>query len=302
MIPVYNCARYIPELLARILSQDPGPDKMQIEICDDASTDADVESIVKKTGQGRVAYFRQSCNVGSLRNFETCLNRSRGKLIHLLHGDDQIRTGFYEKMENLFQHFPEAGAAFCRYISVDEYNGEELMSELEMPEQGILDNWLERLACKQRIQTPSVVVKRSVYESLGGFYGVHYGEDWEMWLRIAAHYKMAYLPEVLAEYRKHADSISGQYILTGKNIRDLKQVMSMAEKYFTPDQWRKINEKARKFYADYAINTARKIWGRYQHRKGTRMQIREAVSLSADGHIIFQAVKLYIKMLLGIKR
>jgi len=31
-----------------------------------------------------------------------------------------------------------------------------------------------------------MVVKREVYEKLGGFYGVEYGEDWEMWVRIAA--------------------------------------------------------------------------------------------------------------------
>ena len=28
-------------------------------------------------------------------------------------------------------------------------------------------------------------------------------EDWEMWVRIAAHYDVAYTPEILAEYRLH---------------------------------------------------------------------------------------------------
>lgn len=302
MIPAYNCSKYLPETLESVLKQAPGGDKMQIEVCDDASTDADIKQMVADIGKGRIDYFRQPENVGSLRNFETCLNRSRGKLIHLLHGDDKVRTGFYERMENLFHQYPEIGAAFCRYVSIDEYDGNEMISDLEMQDAGILDNWLERLACKQRIQTPAMVVRRSVYEKWGGFYGVHYGEDWEMWLRIAANYKVGYISEVLAEYRKHDISISGQYILTGQNIRDLKQVMNISKQYFPHGQWQMIHKKAKKFYADYAINTARKIWGRYQHPGGTKSQIREAFSLNHDRAVLYQAAKLYIKMFLGIRR
>lgn len=302
MIPVYNCSKYLPETLESVLQQDPGIEKMQIEVCDDASTDANVEQLVYQIGKGRISYFRQKTNVGSLRNFEACLNRSQGHLIHLLHGDDKIRTGFYEKMEKLFTEYPEMGAAFCRYVSIDKYNGEQMISDLEKSKAGILENWLEKLAFKQLIQTPSVVVRRKVYEKLGGFYGVHYGEDWEMWMRIAANYKVGYIPEVLAEYYKHSNSISGQYILTGQNIRDLKKIMQIAKSYFPKDKWDRINKRTKKFYANYAINTARKLWGRYQHKEGTKNQIREAFDLSKEPEIIFQAAKLYFKILVGIKK
>jgi glycosyltransferase involved in cell wall biosynthesis len=302
MIPVYNCSKYLPETLESVLRQDQGSEKMQIEVCDDASTDADIEQLVYQIGKGRISYFRQKTNVGSLRNFETCLNRSKGHLIHLLHGDDKVRIGFYEKIGNLFIEYPEIGAAFCRYVSIDSFNKEEIISDLEKTEPGILDNWLERLAYKQLIQAPAIVVKRQVYENLGGFYGVHYGEDWEMWMRIAANYETGYMPEILAEYRKHDNSISGQYILTGQNIRDLKKVMQIAKSYFPKDKWNRINKGTRKFYANYAINTARKIWGRYQHKEGTKNQIREAFDLSSNPEIIYQAAKLYFKMLAGIKK
>jgi glycosyltransferase involved in cell wall biosynthesis len=302
MIPAFNCSGYLSETLECVLRQDRGPARMQIEVCDDASTDADVEGLVRKVAGDRVGYYRQPANVGSLRNFETCLNRSRGSLIHLLHGDDKVRDGFYEKMEELFSAHPEMGAAFSRFITVDQFNGATLVSEQEMSRPGILEGWLERLACKQRIQTPAMVVRRAVYERLGAFYGRPYGEDWEMWLRIAAHYPTGYLPEVLAEYRKHADSISGTSILTGQNIRDLKAVMEVARQYFTAEQWERIAPRARRAYAAYAIHTARSIWGRQQHRQGTRSQIAEALSLSAEPSVLFQAAKLYLKMLLRIKR
>lgn len=302
MIPAYNCGPYLKETLQSVLAQDPGEALMQIEVCDDASTDTDVARLVQETGKGRVGYYPQHFNVGSLRNFETALKRSRGSLVHLLHGDDRVKTGFYKKMGNFFDDHPEAGAAFCRYVSVDEWNGEEMISELEQSGTGILDDWLKRLSVKQRIQTPAMVVRRAVYEDLGAFYGVHYGEDWEMWLRIAAHYKTGYVPEVLAEYRKHDDSISGKYILTGQNIRDLKTVMDLSRDYFTPDQWRQQHRESRNFYAHYAINTARKIWGRHHHRRGTIRQIREAFSLAIDREILLQSAKLLAKIALGIKK
>lgn len=37
MIPSYNCAKYITKALESVLMQDPGKDKMQIEVVDDCS-------------------------------------------------------------------------------------------------------------------------------------------------------------------------------------------------------------------------------------------------------------------------
>src|SRR5947207_15605375 len=77
MIPSYNCARYLRHALKSVLAQDPGPEKMQIEVVDDCSTDEDIAALVLEIGQGRVGIYRQEANIGSLRNFETCLNRSK---------------------------------------------------------------------------------------------------------------------------------------------------------------------------------------------------------------------------------
>ena len=93
MIPTYHCARYLGETLRSVLAQDPGPDAMQIEVVDDHSTQDDPESVVREVGRGRVGFFRQPANVGITRNFATCITRSRGRLVHLLHGDDTGRRG-----------------------------------------------------------------------------------------------------------------------------------------------------------------------------------------------------------------
>jgi len=171
MIPVYNCSRFLPEVLKSVLNQDMGFNHMQIEVIDDASTDADVEKLVNKIGLGRIHYFRQKHNVGSLRNFETCINRAKGQLVHILHGDDRVRNGFYRNFTNLFNNYPQAGAAFSNYNFIDEFGNVTQHGRLEEHEVGILNNWLNRIAELQKIQFVCMVVKREVYEELGSFFG-----------------------------------------------------------------------------------------------------------------------------------
>jgi glycosyltransferase involved in cell wall biosynthesis len=193
MIPTYNCIDFIKEAIESVLAQDPGPDIMQIQVVDDHSTDGDVEALVREIGKGRVLFFRQKYNIGSLRNFETCINLSRGKYVHLLHGDDHVESGFYREINNLFQTNPEAGAAFTNYFYID-HNSQKvnIINSPILNNPGIVSDFLYLIAEHQLIQPPAMVVKRSVYEEIGSFYAAHFGEDWEMWTRIASKFPVAY--------------------------------------------------------------------------------------------------------------
>jgi cellulose synthase/poly-beta-1,6-N-acetylglucosamine synthase-like glycosyltransferase len=130
MIPTYHCAHYLRETLAGILAQDPGPERMQIEVIDDHSTQDDPASVANELGQGRITFYQQPQNVGYINNFETCLHRSRGHLIHLLHGDDCVRYNFYQKMQQIFERHPDIGAAFCRHIIIDDEGHWQRISRL----------------------------------------------------------------------------------------------------------------------------------------------------------------------------
>ena len=300
MIPAYNCSAFLPMTLDSVIREVAGREDVQVEVIDDCSLDGDMEQIVRDRGKGKIGYYRQDSNRGSLRNFECCLLRSKGSLIHLLHGDDLILPGFYDKMQVLFKNFPQAGAAFCRHQYIDENNNVLYLSDSEKAEDGILANWLTHLYERQRIQPPSIVVKRAVYENLGSFFAVEYGEDWEMWLRIAAHFAFAYTPEPLAAYRQHSGSISGRSFLNGQNIRDLKKVMDLAEKYLPTSQRKMLHRKTRKFYAGYALRTGRMLWHNYQDRQAAQSQIREALDLRNTAWMRRDFWKLKIKMALNI--
>lgn len=295
MIPVYNCSDYLEEALKSVLAQDMGEELMQIEVVDDASTDADVEELVRSLGLDRVKYFRQPQNVGSLRNFETCLNRSRGQYVHLLHGDDRVRNGFYEKVTQLFERFPEAGAAFCRCAHIDS-NGRYIKSrKAEMKRDGILSDWLLRIAELQRIQYACMVVKRSVYEQVGSFYGVTYGEDWEMWTRIAHQYPTAYTPRVLAEYRGHDNSISSHKLSTGQALSDLRTVIDTIHTYLPPDSRDSITRGSKKYYAIYGVTIAFQRWKNTGNLKNLFGSILQAFKLYSGVRLYFIIVKLFLK-------
>lgn len=301
MIPTYNCADYLRETLTSVLAQDPGLDVMQIEVIDDCSTKDDPRAVVEELGKGRITFYQQPRNVGHVSNFNTCLQRSRGQLVHLLHGDDCVRDGFYKKLQTAFIEHPEIGAAFCRHIHMDERSHWQLISWLEHSESGILQKWLQRIAVEQRIQTPAIAVRREVYEKLGGYDSRirYWGEDWEMWVRIAAQYPVWYEVEPLALYRTHSISLSGRSVCSGENIQDFRNAISIVKDYLPSNQADKLNKKALDNYAQYALKTAHKfiIDG---NSKAALTQIQEALKCSTTFEVVLAASRLSLRAMYRI--
>jgi glycosyltransferase involved in cell wall biosynthesis len=299
MIPVYNCYSTLSETIASVLMQDPGEDKMQIEVIDDGSTDGDVKELVEQLGKGRIEYFKKVHNEGSLANFETCINRARGKLVHLLHGDDRLRNGYYQRVGDLFEKYPHIGAAFCRFATIDDKGKVMWNHSKEMEKDGILYNWLYKIASRQRLQYCTITVKREVYEKLGGFYGVTFGEDWEMWVRIAAHFDVAYTPEILAEYRVHTNSISYRSYMDAKHVKEMQWVINSIQKWLPEDIKGSIRSEALKNYAEYAISIANNIWHNTGNRIITHKLMMETAKMHLNKGIVTQMAKIYAKMLIN---
>jgi glycosyltransferase involved in cell wall biosynthesis len=296
MIPTHNCANYLKATLTSVLAQDPGADLMQIEVVDDCSTQDDPEEIVRSLAGDRVSFYRQPQNVGHVRNFDTCLQRSRGRLVHLLHGDDLVMPGFYSKLQVGFDRHPEIGAAFSRHAFIDELSNWTQLSALELPHSGILPNWLSRIAVRQLIQTPSIVVRREVYERLGGFdcRMKCWGEDWEMWVRIAAEYPFWYESQPLALYRQRAASLTGKTIRTGENIQDVRRAIDIIREYLPATTAATLNRNALQNYANYALNTAA---GSIEAKDRTAAinQIRAAIECHFSLKTIPMLMKLSLK-------
>jgi glycosyltransferase involved in cell wall biosynthesis len=301
MIPTFNCAHYLSYTLKSVLAQAPSEEEMQIEVVDDFSTDADVKALVEEVGKGRVSFYRQPQNRGSLRNFETCLNRAKGKWIHLLHGDDLVKDGFYTEIKDLFTKYPEAGAAFTGVAYIDENGKDYMHHELVSDKPGIVHNFLYKIAQSQWLQPPAIVVKRTIYEQLGSFFGVHYGEDWEMWIRIASHYPVAFSPKYLALYRNHTSNITSHYSFSGQNVKDIDKVIETVQKYLPQELRRELKTAAKKNYSIYFAKLSDQIYHNRKQPKAALRQSIAALKMHFNRTTFYYLIKMYVKKLIRYK-
>lgn len=293
MIPTYNCARFLRTTLLSVIDQDPGRQSMQIEVVDDCSQQDDPRAVVTELGSDRVQFFAQPRNVGHTRNFNTCLARSSGHLIHLLHGDDMVLPGFYERMHEIFAANPDMVAAFCRHKVIDETGQVLNVARQESPEVGVIPGWFERIAVGQRLQPPAMVVRRSAYEEIGGFDQriAAYGEDWEMWTRLAAHGPVGYVPSPLACYRVHTNSISSRTLRTGENMHDIRMVIEMIRDLMPAGDADDLVARSKENNALGALRRGLRLFDAGDHAAAYH-QFREAVKTSHSPTLLRKCAEL----------
>jgi glycosyltransferase involved in cell wall biosynthesis len=256
MIPTHNCASFLRATLESVLAQDLGPQAMQIQVVDDDSGD-DPASIVEEVGRGRIGFFSQLTNQGQIRNLATCVERSLGEIVHILHGDDYVLPGYYKALERGFASSESVGAAFCRWKIVDGENRDITVAAPEQSRAGIMNDALTRLASEQRVVTPSISVRREVWERLGGFDSrLQCAEDWEMWVRIAAHYDIWYEPQLLAAYRRHDQSNTGRNTRNAEELRYSRMAIEMFAPLLPREQAPRIVKTAKRAYASTALRNA----------------------------------------------
>lgn len=218
MIPTYNCANYLAQTLESVLAQDPGAEYMQIEVVDDCSTKDDPEAVVKEIGKGRVSFYRQPQNVGVSRNFNTCIQRSVGQIVHILHGDDYIAENFYREFSKIIQIHPDVSFFACRAFLVDEWNEllqlSDRLDDIKQPSDDASSFFYHN-----SFRTPAIVIRREFYEKFGGFAEeLRHTADWEMWVR-AIHYSSGIsINQPLAYYRFFSSNDTNKLMKTSGNV------------------------------------------------------------------------------------
>ena len=302
MIPTYEPQeKFIISAINSVLEQDRGSDKMQIEVVDDCSKKVDVEKIINDNWNERVTYHRLSKNVGHSFNFTECIKRSKGELIHFLHEDDMVKPGFYSTFENIFKNYTKIGAAFCRQEYIDEEGKLKFYSPPEMDEPGILEDALVKLAEKQRIQYCAMVIRRKVFEQLGGFIPKNIGcEDWEMWVRIAKSYPIAYEPQALASYRVHNESsMTLKDIRTGQDMRHMREAAEIFTQYLPEEKREEVTLSRNKHYAAYSLENAKKLYEEFNDEEGAAAQLSETILLSSE--FVYENIDFLSKFKLPIE-
>ncbi len=282
MIPTYNNTKYLTRTLKSVLEQAPSPELMQIEVIDNCSTQDDPEALVRDLGRGRVSFYRQSQNLGIIGNFNTCVERSTGLIVHILHSDDIVLPGFYKILQEAFNQEPTIGAAFCRSIYIDENDVQIGLSPLSRTTSGVFPDLLEQIASSHMIESPAFVVRRSVYEQLGGYHpDLFHAADTEMYMRVVSHYPVWCEPTLLAYYRKHSSSYTSGLFESGANLANVRRAIEISELYL-PNT---IVAKLREFEAVNAFRTV--CWRVIQLDFSTAsIHMREALKCSRSFRVI----------------
>lgn len=235
MIPTYNCTRFLRETLESVLSQDIDPKEMQIEVVDNCSTIDDPEGLVQEFGQGRVSFFRKQANDGPINNFNSCIARSIGEYIHILHSDDSVKPSFYSAIDDLIRIDRASHSLY--FTGSDVINEDGSLNHQTAPLDQLIagSNDPSFNYYYNKVLCPSCVVARSFYEKHGGFIApLNHVADWELWARITALEGCRSLNNRLACYRQYNGNGTSKDKKSAANIRDYLKIAFLFDNLY-PD-------------------------------------------------------------------
>lgn len=283
MIPTYNAPdNYLEEALRSVLTQAPGANEMQIEVVDDCSPNGAPAELVRRIAGDRVNVYCETDNNGLAGIWNRCIERARGEWVHILHQDDVVLPGFYAALRRGVESDSRIGAAFTRHATINPGGHWIALSEILRETPGALENWHEQITVRQQVQCAAIVVRRSVYEQLGGYLPqLRFTLDWEMWQRIAAKYPVWFEPAVRAGYRLHPSSATSRLRLEAADTRDIQTMIEITKAYHPPGRGEALARQAREYYALLAIENSRHLLIN-GHANAARRQIVEAVRMSPN--------------------
>lgn len=230
VIPTYNMAEFLPVALESSLGQDYTD--TEIIVVNDGSTD-DTETAVRPY-LPQVRYQRQE-NQGLVATLKRGMEIATGQYICFLDADDALCPYTVSAQVEQLDRNPCVGLVFGRAFEMDSLGK---VIGLHNPFPGVKRptlvpspqafRWLLR---GSGIQKSTVMIRRSAFERVGPFQQQSWpGEDWDMWLRIAAWHDLAYIPRPLAYRRVHRHSITaGSYTVgsfRGSHLHTLSTLFS----------------------------------------------------------------------------
>jgi len=245
VIPTYNSACYLAEAVASIRSQTLPVE--EIIVVDDGSAD-DTPTVVAGLGPD-ITYIRQT-NAGPAAARNRGIAAARGVLIAFLDADDIWTADKLERQTAALDRHPELALVAGDMAETDRAGHIIVPSvlarhglEFETLRGAPIPNALARLLHTNFIPTGTVLVRTGILRELGGFnQAIRYGEDLELWARIASRHAIACLPDVLMLRRKHDDNVTGHSLRLHADLVEVMRSLrgscatAMREQDVDPDQ------------------------------------------------------------------
>jgi glycosyltransferase involved in cell wall biosynthesis len=253
VIPVRDGARFLPACLDSVMAQTYPP--RATIVVDDGSADATPQVLAEYArGWPRLEIIRsEPRGVSHARNL--ALQASRASLVAFLDADDVWEPSKLERQLALFaDDRPRLGFVHCAYRLIDE-DGRHV-TDLPVSQPRTRGDIFSELLRRGNIVSGSgsaVVVRRRLLDLVGGFdERLFFGEDWDLWIRLASVSEIDFVPEPLVAIRVHHASAQ-------RRQRPRKAELSLFQDLLVLDRWyrtEKFPNGVRERYRRDAVNAA----------------------------------------------
>ncbi len=215
IIPLYNKAPYIEKALSSVFSQTYKA--FEVIVVNDGSTDRSLEVVQQfqnsitqqlnnSTTQPLTIVSQKNQGVSTARNNGVKL--AQYPYICFLDADDWWKPAFLEEMKRLIEAYPQAGIYGSSYFKVK--NGQHIPADIGVDKgftQGLINYYkVYAKTLWMPLTSISVVIPKQVYQALNGFKPtLKLGEDFDLWVRIALKYPVAFFNKPLVYYNQDVE-------------------------------------------------------------------------------------------------
>jgi glycosyltransferase involved in cell wall biosynthesis len=215
--------KYIPELLQSIRNQSF--QNWELIVIDNGSYDNTQNLITKETANdSRISYIKNEQDRGISFARNQALQKAKSDYIAVLDSDD-----LWADKEKLTQQiayldtYQDCVAVGTGVIVIDEQSQELSRYQNETDAKKIK----QELLFKNQIAHSSVMYKKAAALHVGGYdANLPFLEDYDLWLKMGAIWKLANLEGFMTKYRKHQTNITKKEL-----IRMLKMNIRLVVKY-----------------------------------------------------------------------
>ncbi len=208
-IPSYNYARYLPKAIDSALAQTY--EKIEVIIVDDGSTDDSLElaKIYQRKYPSVVKVFQHEggANRGVSATINAGLLQSSGVYWCVMGADDELLPHKTTQQVELLENNPELILAYGRAIVVDR-DSNALGVSIGNDVTHHADPF-ELLLYGDAIPASTIMARKDRLEVMGLWHDENLvNSDWELWLRLIAHFRFGFIDEPLVLYRDHGENMS----------------------------------------------------------------------------------------------
>ena len=214
----YNHENFVVETLNSVIQQNYQP--IELIIVDDYSKDRTKLEINNwLLSHPDVQFIANEFNIGNTKSFNNALKIAKGEYIIDLAADDLLLPNGIQMQVNAFQKskFKNLGVVYGNaeiinedgsfnsfYFPVDK-NGKVISKRI------IGDIYSSVLSTGDSICSVSALIKKSVFDFLGGYDETLAYEDLDSWIRASREYEFDFIDEVLVQKRMVTNSLGSNF-------------------------------------------------------------------------------------------